>query len=109
MVLVGLARVGAAGTLARVALLAVAGWGMLLYFSTTNTLIQLSVADNMRGRVMGVWALVFGGMMPVGGMEAGVLSHWLGVPWAVGIGAVVCGAAALVTWLVVRRNPPTAD
>ena len=85
--------------------LAIAGWGMLLYFSTTNTLIQLSVADGMRGRVMGIWALVFGGMMPVGGLEAGALSHWLGVPGAVAIGAVVCGAAALVTWLFVRRNP----
>ena len=91
------------------ALLAIAGWGMLLYFSTTNTLIQLGVADGMRGRVMGIWALVFGGMMPVGGMEAGALSHWLGVPAAVAIGAMVCGAAALVTWLAVRRNPPSPD
>ena len=85
--------------------LAIAGWGMLLYFSTTNTLIQMSVADGMRGRVMGVWALVFGGMMPVGGLEAGALSHWLGVPGAVAIGAVVCGSAALVTWLFVHRSP----
>jgi len=52
---------------------------------------------------------VFGGMMPVGGIEAGVLSHWLGVPGAVAIGAVVCGAAALVTWLVVSRKPPSPD
>ena len=87
--------------------LAIAGWGMLLYFSTTNTLIQLGVADGMRGRVMGIWALVFGGMMPVGGIEAGVLSHWLGVPAAVAIGAVVCGAAALVAWWVVSRKPPS--
>ena len=87
--------------------LGISGWGMLLYFSTTNTLIQLSVADGMRGRVMGIWALVFGGMMPVGGMEAGALSHWLGVPTAVAIGAIVCGAAALVTWLFVRRSPPS--
>jgi len=86
------------------ALLAISGWGMLLYFSTTNTLIQLSVEDGMRGRVMGIWALVFGGMMPVGGMEAGTLSHWLGVPPAVAIGAIVCGTAALVTWLAVHRN-----
>ena len=85
--------------------LAVSGWGMLLYFSTTNTLIQLSVADGIRGRVMGIWALVFGGMMPVGGMEAGAASHWLGVPAAVGLGAGVCGAAALVTWVYVRLNP----
>ena len=68
---------------------------------------KLSVADGMRGRVMGIWALVFGGMMPVGGIEAGALSHWLGVPGAVAIGAVVCGVAALVTWLFVRLHPPS--
>src|SRR5438552_2838236 len=86
------------------ACMAIAGWGMLLYFSTTNTLIQTSVADEMRGRVMGIWALVFGGMMPIGGLEAGALSHWLGVPRTIAIGALVCGGAALATWLVVRRN-----
>jgi hypothetical protein len=58
---------------------------------------------------MGIWALVFGGMLPVGGLEAGTLSHWLGVPWTVAIGAVVCGSAALVTWLLVRRSPSTTD
>jgi MFS family permease len=87
--------------------MAIAGWGMLLYFSTSNTVIQTSVADGLRGRVMGIYALMFGGMMPVGGLESGALSHWIGVPWTVGIGAVVCGTAALVTWLLVRRNPPS--
>ena len=52
--------------------MAVGGWGMLLYFATTNTLIQTSVSDEMRGRVMGIWALVFGGMMPLGGLESGL-------------------------------------
>jgi len=88
-----------------VVFMAIAGWGMLLYFSTTNTLIQMSVADGMRGRVMGIWALVFGGMMPIGVLEAGTLSHWVGVPWTVATGATVCGGAALVTWLFVRRSP----
>jgi hypothetical protein len=59
----------------------------------------------MRGRVMGIWALVFGGMMPVGGLEAGTLSQWFGVPWTVAVGAMVCGGSALVTWLFVRRYP----
>jgi len=85
-------------------LLAIGGWGMLLFFSTTNTMLQLSSSDQMRGRVMGVWALVFGGMMPIGGLEAGTLSHWLDVRWTVGIGAVICAVAALVTWLVVRAR-----
>ncbi|MGA2865208.1 MAG: MFS transporter [Verrucomicrobiota bacterium] len=88
------------------ACLAVGGWGMLLYYSTTNTLVQTSVSDDMRGRVMGIWALVFGGMMPVGGLESGLVSQAVGVPWTVAVGALVCGGAGVVTWLVVRHNPP---
>ena len=82
------------------------GWGMLLNFSTTNTVVQTSVSDAMRGRVMGIWALVFGGMMPVGGIESGFLSHALGVPWTIALGALVCAGAGLVTWLAVRQNAP---
>jgi len=82
--------------------LAVAGWGMLLFFSTTNTLLQTSASDAMRGRVMGIWALVFGGMTPIGGVEAGMLSHVVGIRWAVTLGATVCAGAALVVWLLVR-------
>jgi len=85
-------------------LLAIGGWGMLLFFSTLNTLLQTSASDEMRGRVMGIWALIFGGMMPVGGLEAGTLSHLLGVRWTVAIGAIVCALAALGTWLVVRTR-----
>jgi MFS family permease len=89
------------------ACLAVGGWGMLLYFSTTNTLIQTSVSDEMRGRVMGIWALVFGGMTPIGGLECGFLSHAVGVPGTIAVGAIVCAAAAFVTLWTVRRNPPS--
>jgi MFS family permease len=85
-------------------LLAIGGWGMMLFFSTINTMLQMSSSDEMRGRVMGIWALVFGGMMPVGGLEAGTLSHLLGVRWTVAIGAIVCALAALVTWAVVRAR-----
>ena len=85
--------------------LAMGGWGMLLYFSTTNTLIQSNVSNAMRGRVMGIWALVFGGMMPVGGIESGFLSHAVGVPWTITVGALICAGAGLVAWWAVRRSP----
>jgi predicted MFS family arabinose efflux permease len=84
--------------------LGIAGWGMLLFFSTTNTLLQTGASDEMRGRVMGIWALVFGGMTPIGGLEAGTLSHLAGLRWAVTVGAVICALAALVVWLVVRQR-----
>lgn len=86
-------------------LLAISGWGMLLFFSTINTLLQTAASDHMRGRVMGIWALIFGGMTPLGGLEAGTVSHYLGIRWALASGAVVCGMSAVLVWLMVRKTP----
>jgi len=85
--------------------LAVAGWGMLLFFSTINTLLQTSASDHMRGRVMGIWALIFGGMTPVGGLTAGTLSHYFGVRWAVSFAALICALTGWVVWMVLRKEP----
>jgi MFS family permease len=82
--------------------LAMAAFGMMIFFSTSNTLVQTSVPDEMRGRVMGVWALIFGGMVPVGSIEAGMLAHWVGTPATIEFGAVMCALAAFVTWLSIR-------
>lgn len=73
-------------------------------YSVLNTLPQTSVSDEMRGRVMGIRAVIFGGMMPIGGLESGLLSQAIGVPWVVAIGALVCAGAGLVTLWVVRRD-----
>lgn len=85
--------------------LAVGGWGMMLYFATTTTLLQTSVSHEMRGRVMGIWGLVFGGMMPVGGLESGLLSQAVGVPWTIVTGAIICALAGWLMWRQVRRYP----
>src|SRR2546429_876470 len=86
------------------AFLFVAGSGMLLFFSTSNTVLQTIVPDEMRGRVMGVWSLVFGAMIPLGSLEAGAVAHWLGTPFALGLGAIICAASALVTLFAIRRR-----
>src|SRR5437016_447447 len=91
------------------AFLLVAGFGMLLFFSTSNTVLQTIVPDEMRGRVMGVWSLVFGAMIPLGSLEAGALAHWLGTPFALGFGAIICAVAAFVTLLVIRRREATSE
>src|SRR6266702_5080606 len=78
-------------------LLFVGGFGMLLFFATSNTVLQTIVPDEMRGRVMGVWSLVFGAMIPLGSLEAGTLAHWLGTSFALAFGAILCAVAAVVT------------
>jgi len=77
---------------------------MLLFFSTSNTVLQTIVPDEMRGRVMGVWSLVFGAMIPLGSMEAGIVAHWTSTSIAIAFGAIICAASALVTLFVVRRR-----
>jgi MFS family permease len=85
-------------------LLAGAGFGMMLFLSTSNSALQTSVPDEMRGRVMGVWALIFGGMMPFGSLEAGVLARVVGVPVTMVIGAAICAIATAVTLAVIHRR-----
>jgi predicted MFS family arabinose efflux permease len=85
-------------------LLAGAGFGLMLFMSTSNSALQTSVPDEMRGRVMGVWALIFGGLTPFGSLEAGMLAHVIGVPVTMIIGAAVCTLAAAVTLIIIRRR-----
>ncbi len=82
----------------------ISGFGLLLFFSTSNTVVQTIVPDEMRGRVMGVWSLVFGAMIPLGSLEAGAVAHWLGTSFALAFGAIVCAIAALTTLLVIMRR-----
>jgi MFS family permease len=81
-----------------------AGFGMLLFFSTSNTVLQTIVPDEMRGRVMGVWSLVFGAMIPLGSLEAGAVAHWVGTPIALAFGAIICAVSAFVTLFVIHRR-----
>jgi len=85
-------------------LLAIVGFGIVLYFSTSNTVLQSIVPDEMRGRVMGIWTLIFGGMIPFGSLQAGLVADFLGTPATMATGALICALAALVTLNVVRRR-----
>jgi MFS family permease len=89
-------------------LLAISGFGIVLYFSTSNTVLQTIVPDEMRGRVMGIWTLVFGGMMPLGSLQAGLMADFLGTPTTIAIGALICALAAIVTLEVVRKRDARA-
>ncbi|PYL02237.1 MAG: MFS transporter [Verrucomicrobia bacterium] len=86
------------------ALLFVGGFGMLLFFATSNTVLQTIVPDEMRGRVMGVWSLVFGAMIPLGSLEAGTVAHLLGTSFALAFGAIICAVSALVTLFMIQRR-----
>jgi predicted MFS family arabinose efflux permease len=84
--------------------MAVAGWAMITFFTTANTLVQTSTPDTLRGRVMGIYALTFTGTSPIGALQAGTLAEHFGASVAVGVGATVCALSA-ATLLLLPPSP----
>ena len=100
-ILAGLGLVAFSRTHALVAALAVlpvVGFAMTTLVASTNTFLQLSAPEALRGRVMSLFSVLFIGLAPVGNLSAGALAHALGAPFTVGVlGAVCCGAALVYT------------
>jgi MFS family permease len=55
------------------------GFGIILQFVTTNTLIQSEVPDEFRGRVLSLYTLMFFGVAPFGALALGVTAGGFGV------------------------------
>ncbi|MDB4951362.1 MAG: hypothetical protein JWM27_4011 [Gemmatimonadetes bacterium] len=81
-------------------LLAGVGFTMILNNATTNALLQTTVPDALRGRVMSVYVFMFLGMTPLGSVQAGAMARWFGAPAALAIGAAVF--LVLVAWVTFR-------
>jgi MFS family permease len=71
-------------------LLIAAGWGIITQSVSVNILLQLNTSDQLRGRVMSFYALMFLGMMPLGSFQAGILAHWFGAPIALLFSGCMC-------------------
>ncbi len=80
-------------------LLITVGVSFVVQNALVNTLIQIAVPDELRGRVMSFYTMTFQAAMSLGGMQAGLLGDWLGAPLALGLGAVVCWVYGMfVAW-----------
>lgn len=79
--------------------LALNGMGFVAQNATINTMIQGAVPDDLRGRVMAVYILLFFGSTPFASLMAGTLGQMLGVRAAVAIGAAITlGTACYALW-----------
>jgi MFS family permease len=106
---VGLMALAAAATLP-VAVLAAAGlgFGLVLFLSTGQSTIQLSVTNDVRGRVMALWAMTLSGSAPVGHLLTGFAAQSYPIPdillvLAAGVGACTAAAVALAVVGLRRR------
>jgi MFS family permease len=79
-----------------VLLLIPTGYAVMLQTSASNTLLQTMSPDNLRGRVLAVYSMMFMGMAPIGALLAGAVAKHIGAPLTVGLGGV--GAILGAIW-----------
>ncbi len=79
------------------------GFTMMMQFTATNTLIQAMVPDQLRGRVMSIYSMLFLGMSPIGSLLAGWMADRIGAPVTVAVG----GLASLIGGIAFARKWPS--
>ena len=77
------------------ALLGAVGFGSMIAMTVNNTSIQLIIPDEMRGRVMSVMMMTWG-LMPLGGVPAGIAAEYVSVELVVAVGGALCVATVLL-------------
>jgi MFS family permease len=89
--------------------LALVGGAMTTYQATSNSLLQLNSAPELRGRVIALYMVVFGGTTPVGGPITGWIAQTMGARAAMAVAGAVAVIAALACTLWWRRLQRTRE
>jgi MFS family permease len=76
------------------------GATVLLTLISANTYVQSHTDSNMRGRVMGIYLMIFMGGTPIGSPLVGFMAAAFGIRGAI----VVCGIIVAVAALIIRRQ-----
>jgi predicted MFS family arabinose efflux permease len=94
-----------------VPLLLVMGFCGILFMAGSNSTVQLTVPDELRGRVMALHTLMFAGITPFGAFLLGSVAEAAGVKAALlvsGGGGLVSVLALLAWWTARTRRPALA-
>lgn len=71
------------------------GVAVMTFTTSANSTVQLAVEPTMRGRVMGLYMLLFMGGKPLGGLASGWLAEVFGPRWPLVLGGLLSLAAAV--------------
>ncbi len=88
------------------AMLLIIGFAATSQMAATNTIVQLRVPDNLRGRVMAVYATMFMGVQPLGALLVGGVAKRMGAPHALAIFGSVCLLGSLFYFFREVAWPP---
>jgi predicted MFS family arabinose efflux permease len=89
-----------------IAMLFLTGFFGVIAVVACNTTMQLASTDALRGRVMSIYTLVWGGVFPIGAFMVGAMSERWGVQRALATNGAIglTGVAALLGWWRLRTR-----
>ncbi len=76
----------------------IAGLFMILQTALANGILQAIVPDDLRGRVMAAYVVVYVGFAPIGSFTGGALARMIGIQWTLAAGGAVMLLFALWTF-----------
>jgi predicted MFS family arabinose efflux permease len=90
------------------AVLLIVGFAATSQMAATNTVVQSRVPDELRGRVMAVYATMFMGVQPVGSLIAGGVAKHIGAPYTLAVFGllVLAGSLIFLARVVLRLRQP---
>jgi predicted MFS family arabinose efflux permease len=88
-------------------LVVLVGMAYFAVITSLSTVLQQRLDDRVRGRVMALWMMGFGGTVPVGNLIAGPVIEATSVTAVVLFGAAV--AVALAAWADLDDRSPPAE
>jgi MFS family permease len=78
------------------AVLLVVGFCATVQMAATNTTLQNRVPDQLRGRIMAVYATMFMGVQPIGSLIAGGVAKHIGAPYTLAVFGTLCFLGSMV-------------
>lgn len=84
---------------------ALSGFALTVMATGISALTQLAVSDDLRGRVMSLFAMIYRGVPAIGALVIGFAAEFIGLRTAF----AVAGGACAVVWLVTARAHKAID
>jgi MFS family permease len=88
------------------AIMPVIGFSVMRQNASANTLIQVSIPDEYRGRIMALYSMTVVGISPFGSLAAGALAERFGARLTVLLAGLLCLMAATLFHLRCPRSAP---
>ena len=77
-------------------MLLIVGFCATVQMAATNTTLQNRVPDQLRGRIMAVYATMFMGVQPIGSLIAGGIATRIGAPYTLAVFGTLCFLGSMI-------------